>query len=138
MFKEYYNVIGVMSGTSLDGVDLAYIKFNNSGRWSFTICASETISYPTEWLTKLKNAIHFSPAELDELNVSYTKLLATLISEFISNHNLTAIDAICSKIMVRNKFLQQLMRFAVMVIRFCTSHKTDLHFRLEIFQFFEN
>jgi anhydro-N-acetylmuramic acid kinase len=96
MFKEYYNVIGVMSGTSLDGVDLAYIKFNNSGRWSFTICASETISYSTEWLTKLKNAIHFSPAELDELNVSYTKLLATLISEFISNHNLTAIDAICS------------------------------------------
>ena len=96
MFKEYYNVIGVMSGTSLDGVDLAYIKFNNSGRWSFTICASETISYSTEWLTKLKNAIHFSPAELDELNVSYTKLLASLISEFISNHNLTAIDAICS------------------------------------------
>lgn len=96
MFKEYYNVIGVMSGTSLDGVDLAYIKFNNSGRWSFTICASETISYPTEWLTKLKNAIHFSAVELDELNVSYTKLLASLISEFISNHNLTEIDAICS------------------------------------------
>ena len=35
MFKENYNVIGVMSGTSLDGVDLAYIKFNNSGRWTF-------------------------------------------------------------------------------------------------------
>lgn len=96
MFKEYYNVIGVMSGTSLDGVDLAYIKFNNSGRWSFTICASETISYPVEWLTKLKNAIHFSPSELDVLNVSYTKLLASLISEFISNNNLIEIDAICS------------------------------------------
>ncbi|WP_297868613.1 anhydro-N-acetylmuramic acid kinase, partial [uncultured Flavobacterium sp.] len=37
MFKENYNVIGVMSGTSLDGVDLAYIKFNNSGRWTFEI-----------------------------------------------------------------------------------------------------
>jgi anhydro-N-acetylmuramic acid kinase len=96
MFKENYNVIGVMSGTSLDGVDLAYIKFNNSGRWTFEICQSETISYSEEWLAKLKKAIHFSKFELEELNLSYTKLLASLISDFISKHNLTEIDAVCS------------------------------------------
>lgn len=96
MFKENYNVIGVMSGTSLDGVDLAYIKFNNSDRWMFEIFQSETVSYSEEWLTKLKNAIHFSTSELEELNVDYTKLLASIISEFISKYRLTEIDAVCS------------------------------------------
>ena len=96
MFKENYNVIGVMSGTSLDGVDLAYIKFNNSGRWTFEIFQSETVSYSEEWLDKLKNAIHFNPSELEELNVSYTKLLASIISEFISKNHLAEIDAVCS------------------------------------------
>ena len=96
MFKENYNVIGVMSGTSLDGVDLAYIKFNHSENWTFEIYQSETVSYSEEWLNKLKNAIHFSHSELEELNISYTKLLASIISDFISKHNLTEIDAVCS------------------------------------------
>ena len=52
MFKENYNVIGVMSGTSLDGVDLAYIKFNYIYQWSFEIFQSETVSYSEEWLNK--------------------------------------------------------------------------------------
>lgn len=96
MFKENYNVIGVMSGTSLDGVDLAYIKFNNSNRWTFEIFQSETISYSEEWLSKLKNAIHFNHSELEELNVAYTKLLASIINEFFYKNNLTKIDAVCS------------------------------------------
>ena len=96
MFKENYNVIGVMSGTSLDGVDLAYIKFKHSDCWTFEIFQSETVSYSEEWLNKLKNAIHFNPTELEELNVAYTKLLASIISNFISKHNLTEIDAVCS------------------------------------------
>ena len=96
MFKENYNVIGVMSGTSLDGVDLAYIKFNHSENWTFEIFQSETVSYSEEWINKLKNAIHFSHSELEELNSSYTKLLASIISEFISKHQLTEIDAVCS------------------------------------------
>ncbi|MFI0427630.1 MAG: anhydro-N-acetylmuramic acid kinase [Flavobacterium sp.] len=96
MFKENYNVIGVMSGTSLDGVDLAYIKFKHSGCWTFEIFQSETVSYSEEWLSKLKNAIYFSTSELEELNISYTKLLASIISEFIFRHHLTEIDAVCS------------------------------------------
>jgi anhydro-N-acetylmuramic acid kinase len=96
MFKENYNVIGVMSGTSLDGVDLTYIKFNHLGRWTFEIFQSETVSYSEEWLNKLKNAIHFNPSELEELNQSYTQLLASIIFDFISKHNLIEIDAVCS------------------------------------------
>jgi len=96
MFKENYNVIGVMSGTSLDGVDLAYIKFNYTDHWSFEIFQSETVSYSEEWLNKLKNAIHFTTSELEELNIGYTKLLASIISDFITKHNLIEIDAVCS------------------------------------------
>ena len=96
MFKEYYNVIGVMSGTSLDGVDLACIKFNISERWTFKICQSETISYSEKWKNKLNNAIHYSETELDQLNLDYTKLLASIISDFINKHDLSEIDAICS------------------------------------------
>jgi anhydro-N-acetylmuramic acid kinase len=96
MFKENYNVIGVMSGTSLDGVDLAHIKFTKSNDWKFEILQSETISYSDEWLILLKNAFHFNKEELEKLNLDYTKLLASIISEFISKHQLTKIDAVCS------------------------------------------
>lgn len=96
MFKENYNVIGVMSGTSLDGVDLAYINFNISEQWTFKILHSETVSYSDEWQHKLKNAIQFTPSELEQLNSDYTKLLASIISEFISKHQLKEIDAVCS------------------------------------------
>ncbi len=68
MFKEKYKVIGVMSGTSLDGVDLACLKFNYSGHWTFVIEQAETISYSEEWVNKLKNAIHFNAEELAVLN----------------------------------------------------------------------
>ena len=96
MFKQNYKVIGVMSGTSLDGVDLAYIKFNKSDCWTFEIGSSETISYSDEWVNKLKTAIHFEAEELAILNVDYTNLLAKIINDFISKNNLTGIDAICS------------------------------------------
>jgi anhydro-N-acetylmuramic acid kinase len=96
MFTENYNVIGVMSGTSLDGVDLAYIKFNCSDQWTYEILQSETVAYPETWVEQLKNAFHFSTSELEALNVSYTKLLASIIAEFISKHQLVAIDAVCS------------------------------------------
>ena len=61
MFKETYNVIGVMSGTSLDGIDLAHVHFSIvNGKWSFNIYETETVSYDNDWLNKLKTAIDFS------------------------------------------------------------------------------
>ena len=61
MFKEKYTTIGVMSGTSLDGVDLAHIVFTvKNNKWEFQILESETISYTTYLLNKLKIAFYFS------------------------------------------------------------------------------
>ena len=82
MFKQNYNVVGVMSGTSLDGVDLAHIKFEiNNNNWSYKIYVCDTISYSTEIISKLKNGINFSQNELSDLNFEYTNLLGDIISE---------------------------------------------------------
>ena len=97
MNKENYNVIGVMSGTSLDGVDLAHLHFKISGdQWDFEILESETIAYTSEWIQKLKIAVGFSEIELENLNTDYTKLLGGIILNFIQNNNLEKLDAVCS------------------------------------------
>jgi len=97
MFKEKYTVVGVMSGTSLDGIDLAHIVFTvHDEQWDFEICESETIAYSIDWLNKLKTAINLSNAALANLNHDYTQLLATTINGFINKHQLTNLDAVCS------------------------------------------
>lgn len=97
MKAEYYNVIGVMSGTSLDGIDLAHIQLRiEDKKWSFEIIESETIGYSLDWINSLKFAVGFSINELDDLNQKYTQLLATTISDFIKKYNIENIDAVCS------------------------------------------
>jgi anhydro-N-acetylmuramic acid kinase len=97
MKTETYNVIGVMSGTSLDGVDLAYIQFNVvNNEWTFDIKDSETIAYSLNWINKLKSAVDYSTGQLEKLNQDYTKLLATIITDFIEKYKITNLDAVCS------------------------------------------
>lgn len=86
-----------MSGTSLDGVDLAHINFKiNNNKWSYQIFECDTIPYSNEMISKLKNGIHFSKTELSELNIEYTNLLGNSISEFIDKNNISNLDAVCS------------------------------------------
>jgi anhydro-N-acetylmuramic acid kinase len=97
MKKENYNVVGVMSGTSLDGVDLAHIQFQiKNQKWTFAILESETVGYDSAWVQTLKQAVGFSESDLKKLNSDYTKLLATIISSFIHKHNIQNLDAVCS------------------------------------------
>ena len=97
MFKQSYNVIGVMSGTSLDGIDLAHIHFSiPESKWSFQILESETVSYSIDWLNKLKVAVTFSKEELQKLNEDYTILLGEIIKSFIKKNDISNLDAVCS------------------------------------------
>ncbi|MES2577622.1 MAG: anhydro-N-acetylmuramic acid kinase [Bacteroidota bacterium] len=97
MFKEKYTIIGVMSGTSLDGVDLAHIVFTvKNNKWDFQILESETVPYSIDWLKKLKIAVGFSEAALEKLNQDYTQLLAVIISDFIEKYEIKDLDAVCS------------------------------------------
>ena len=97
MFKEHYHIIGVMSGTSLDGIDLAELHFSIiNGKWRFEIQKAETIAYSPYWLNKLKKALTFSEKELENLNSEYTQFLGKTINLFIQKNQLSALDAVCS------------------------------------------
>lgn len=97
MQTENYNVIGVMSGTSLDGIDLAHITFALlDGKWAFAIHECETIPYDDHWFHNLKHAVTFTDAELSQINIDYTKLLGGVIREFIKKNRLENLDAVCS------------------------------------------
>ena len=86
-----------MSGTSLDGIDLAHINFTiKDNKWRHEVLESETISYSQDWLNKLKVAVSFSNEELIELNEEYTELLGYIIKSFIANHKIKNLDAVCS------------------------------------------
>ena len=86
-----------MSGTSLDGVDLAHFHlFESDGKWDFSIFECETVPYSKEWTEILKAAIDFSRIELEKLNADYTELLANIISAFIKKNNIENLDAVCS------------------------------------------
>ena len=97
MENRNYTVLGVMSGTSLDGVDLARIYFSEENKkWQFQIHEKQTVRYSEDWVNKLKEAIHFCDFELKKLNEDYTELLATIILDFIEEHKIENLDAVCS------------------------------------------
>ncbi|QQX77204.1 MULTISPECIES: anhydro-N-acetylmuramic acid kinase [Aequorivita] len=97
MKKNKYHIIGVMSGTSLDGIDLAEILFDYSnGKWNFNILSAETVPYSSFWKDELREAINYSEEKLDRLDFKYTEKLSEEILKFIRKHNILEIDAVCS------------------------------------------
>ena len=85
-----------MSGTSLDGVDIACCTFSFKKRWAFSIDKAETIPYSTGWSKKLKDAHQLSAEKLIELDHAYGKFLGTLCAGFISKNKIKGIDFISS------------------------------------------
>ncbi|CAN5115469.1 anhydro-N-acetylmuramic acid kinase [soil metagenome] len=96
MKNNEYKVLGVMSGTSLDGIDLAYITFQKEEQWSFNILKAETKAYEKDWKDKLSRGIALPPEELQILDEEYTAFLAEVIMEFIRKNSINDLDAICS------------------------------------------
>ena len=96
MLKESYHIIGVMSGTSLDGIDLAEINFTKNKTWQFQILKATTTPYSEKWLSKLKNLTQKAIKDLQQIDVDYTNYLAEVITTFIKKNNIKNIDAVCS------------------------------------------
>ncbi len=88
MSQQNYNVIGVMSGTSLDGVDLAFCTFMHDELWSFKFHFGQTIPYNTNWKERLSTAQFLSPEKIDELDIEYGNYLGRLIKEFIDENKI--------------------------------------------------
>lgn len=82
-----FKVIGLMSGSSLDGVDIAYVNFSHDNkRWFFQIVEAGNIPYTEEWKNKLSEAFNKSEAELKELDIEYGKFLGTVTKKFIKKY----------------------------------------------------
>ena len=82
-----FKVIGLMSGSSLDGVDIAYVNFSHDNkRWFFQIVEAGNIPYTEEWKNKLSEAFNKSEAELKELDIEYVKFLGTVNKKFIKKY----------------------------------------------------
>ncbi|MBE7652759.1 anhydro-N-acetylmuramic acid kinase [Tenacibaculum finnmarkense] len=96
MNDDFYFIIGLMSGTSLDGIDLVFVKFDKKNYKNFKILAAETIAYSSAWKDKLQGAINFSKDDLIRLDIEYAVLLSEEINGFIKKNKIDAIDFIAS------------------------------------------
>lgn len=96
MLRNEYFVIGVMSGTSLDGIDLAYVRFTLNKEWQFEIIQAQTIPYPQVWTDILTNLSNDTIEKIIEIDLLYTNYLGSVINQFKSSFNITHIDLIAS------------------------------------------
>lgn len=91
-----FYVIGVMSGTSLDGVDIVYVKFTKNEIWSFEIIFSQTFKYDDS-ITRLIADLSTKNLEvIKKIDVEYSHELAKIINQFISQFSIKKIDFISS------------------------------------------
>ena len=93
-----YKVIGLMSGSSLDGLDIAYCHFEKErDNWKFSIVHADCIPYTKEWINRLRNAQGLDGRSLWQLHTDYGHLLSDLVNAFIEKNKLTdSIDLIAS------------------------------------------
>ena len=80
-----YRVLGLMSGTSLDGLDLCLSDYSlsESQVWKYKIIATKTLGYSNSWLSFLRNASKVSGEELISLHFKYGTFLGESSRNFL-------------------------------------------------------
>lgn len=93
---KIHKVLGLMSGTSLDGLDLAYCHiWKKLDRWKFEIKETRAISYDADMRSSLQNSIDLPADELLILHNTYGSWLGQQAREFIEEKDLE-VDIISS------------------------------------------
>ncbi len=90
-----YKVIGIMSGTSCDGLDIAYCEFSKQKSWSYKIIKCQTIKYNQNFINKISREFSEINKDLIELDYFFGKFIGLEINKFIKKHELK-IDLVCS------------------------------------------
>lgn len=101
MNKQSFRILGIMSGTSLDGVDFALVSFLRQGTgWSFKLEKSVTVDHDLDILKNLKNIAFAQAEKIKELDIQFGEFLGREICkhfqpeleriDFISSHGHTA------------------------------------------------
>ncbi len=91
-----YKIVGLMSGTSLDGLDLCYCNITkNIGQWSFEIIETKSISYSEDMQSELRDSIFLKADALLQFHNTYGTWLGKQAKQFISDKKLE-VDYIAS------------------------------------------
>lgn len=89
-------MLGMMSGTSLDGLDMALCTFHREGAlWSYELIRSGCKDYPRELRTELEKSIHLKATDLLSLDARYGAWLGQCASEFLGTDG-KDLDAVAS------------------------------------------
>lgn len=93
-----YRTIGVMSGSSLDGLDICFVVFQESGgKWQFSIEAAECLPFSDEWQIRLKTAVELPAKDYLLLHTQFGHYIGNQILNFIEKHKLFhRVQLICS------------------------------------------
>ena len=84
-----YRAIGIVSGSSLNGLDLAFAEVQEtSGKWNAEILASERFPYTAEWREKLRNAASLNVKAHHQLHIEYGRYIAETVRKFIDKYDL--------------------------------------------------
>ncbi|MFK7968935.1 MAG: anhydro-N-acetylmuramic acid kinase [Bacteroidia bacterium] len=82
-----YTGIGLMSGSSLDGLDIALCSFTEQEKgWSFSIDVAETIPFDERWYRRLKMVASQPSEALARTDVFFGHFLGKSTRDFIARH----------------------------------------------------
>ncbi|OFY68901.1 MAG: anhydro-N-acetylmuramic acid kinase [Bacteroidetes bacterium RIFCSPLOWO2_12_FULL_37_12] len=88
---KVHKVIGIMSGTSGDGVDLAYCHFTEQdGKWKYSIENIRTIPFDHIWDLRLKELHHQNPIAFVKTDIFFGHYLGKLVNDFIREEKIEA------------------------------------------------
>tara|TARA_B100000925_G_C21966114_1_gene455652 strand:+ start:127 stop:1197 length:1071 start_codon:yes stop_codon:yes gene_type:complete len=96
MPKKYINVLGVMSGTSLDGLDFCLVKFDLENISNFKILKTHTYEYDETWKNYLRNAVKFNNKEIKKINIEFALLVSKYVDQFKLDFSRPKIELISS------------------------------------------
>lgn len=89
-----------MSGTSMDGIDLAYVSFSQSEdkTWTHSVLATNTYPYNEILLKELKNSIKFTAEQINIFDKQLGSYFGQMIEQFVDDFNIKKdeVDAIAS------------------------------------------
>ena len=90
------NIIGLMSGTSVDGLDICYVSFDNHDPSKYEIIDCETIDYDDNLKTKLKNVIEMDNDQIKQIDKEFGEFIGLNVLKFIKKNKLYKADLISS------------------------------------------